>query len=104
MAELPRLNGIIRALEKGHAFTAFSPADAASAIAFSTSKFDGIVFETEHNPWDRLAVRDAWTAFLKTLFPDSPDAGFAMFMTSQRQSEFRKLQSIERNRGCLTAE
>ena len=59
MAEIPRLNGIIRALEQGqHALTCFSPAEVNSAIAMSTSKFDGCVFEMEHNPWDGKALRD----------------------------------------------
>ena len=36
MADLPRLNGVIRALEAGqHAFTCFAPADVDSAIAMS---------------------------------------------------------------------
>lgn len=60
MAETPRLNGVIRALEQGQpAFTAFSPAEVDSAFAMSTSKFDGIVFEMEHNPWDSKALRDS---------------------------------------------
>ena len=60
MAETPRLNGVIRALEQGQpAFTAFSPAEVDSAFAMSTSKFDGVVFEMEHNPWDGKALRDA---------------------------------------------
>ena len=59
MADIPRLNGIIRALEqRQHAFTAFSPAEIDSALAMSTSKFDGCVFEMEHNPWDGKALRD----------------------------------------------
>jgi 4-hydroxy-2-oxoheptanedioate aldolase len=59
MAETPRLNGVIRALEAGQpAFTAFSPAEVDSAFAMSTSKFDGVVFEMEHNPWDGKALRD----------------------------------------------
>ena len=60
MTELPRLNGVIGALEKGlPTFTSFSPADVASAIAFSSSSYDGIVFELEHNPWDTRALRDS---------------------------------------------
>jgi 4-hydroxy-2-oxoheptanedioate aldolase len=60
MAELPRLNGIIRALEQGQAaFTAFSPADVDSAIAMSTSKYDGVIFEMEHNFWDGRALRES---------------------------------------------
>jgi 4-hydroxy-2-oxoheptanedioate aldolase len=60
MADLPRLNGVIRALESGkHALTAFSPADTESALAMSTSNFDGCVFEMEHQPWDTRALRDS---------------------------------------------
>ena len=59
MSELLRLNGVIGALEKGlPTFTAFSPPEIASAIAFSASRYDGVVFEMEHNPWDIRALRD----------------------------------------------
>jgi 4-hydroxy-2-oxoheptanedioate aldolase len=59
MAELPRLNNIIRALESGHhALTCFAPAHVDSAIAMSASKYDGCVFEMEHNPWDSGRLRD----------------------------------------------
>ena len=59
MAELPRLNGVIRALEAGqHALTCFAPAHVDAAVAMSTSKFDGCVFEMEHNPWDSRRLRD----------------------------------------------
>ena len=58
MADL-RLNGVIRALEAGQpAFTCFQPAEVDSAFAISTTKFDGVVFEMEHNPWDGRALRD----------------------------------------------
>jgi len=59
MPELPRLNGVIRALEQGHAFTAFANADTETAAAMSQAKYDGIVFEMEHNPWDIRALRDS---------------------------------------------
>jgi 4-hydroxy-2-oxoheptanedioate aldolase len=59
MAELPRLNGIIRALEQGQcAFSAFAPAEVDTALAMSVSKYDAVVFEMEHNPWDGKALRD----------------------------------------------
>ena len=59
MAEISRLNGIIRALDHGYrAFSAFVSPDVESALAFSTSKYDGIIFEMEHNPWDIRALRD----------------------------------------------
>jgi 4-hydroxy-2-oxoheptanedioate aldolase len=59
MPELPRLNGVVRALEQGQvALTAFSPAEVDAALAMSTTKYDGIVFEMEHNAWDARALRD----------------------------------------------
>jgi 4-hydroxy-2-oxoheptanedioate aldolase len=59
MADIPRLNGVIRALEQGqHAFTAFTPTDVESAVALATSKYDGVVYEMEHNPYDIRAFRD----------------------------------------------
>jgi 4-hydroxy-2-oxoheptanedioate aldolase len=60
MAELPRLNGVIKALESGKpAFTAFAQAEAETAIAMATAKYDGIIYEMEHNPWDIRALRDS---------------------------------------------
>jgi len=60
MAELPRLNGVIRALAEGRpAFTCFSTADVESAVALATSKYDAVVFEMEHNPYDIRALRDS---------------------------------------------
>ena len=60
MVKTQRLNGVIAALEAGQpAFTTFSIPDVISAIANSTSTdYDGIVFEMEHNPWDPLVLRD----------------------------------------------
>src|SRR2546429_8940171 len=60
MADIPRLNGVIRALEAGKpAFTSFCQADPETALAMTTAKYDGIVFEMEHNPWDIRALRDS---------------------------------------------
>jgi 4-hydroxy-2-oxoheptanedioate aldolase len=60
MADLPRLNNVIKALEQGqHALTAFASADVDSALAMSASKFDGVVYEMEHQPWDGKALRDS---------------------------------------------
>jgi 4-hydroxy-2-oxoheptanedioate aldolase len=60
MADLPRLNGVIRALESGRpAFTCFSVPEVDAAYALSVSKFDGVVWEMEHNPWDGRALRDS---------------------------------------------
>ena len=38
--------------------TCFAPAEINSAVAMSASKFDGCVFEMEHNPWDSRTLRD----------------------------------------------
>jgi 4-hydroxy-2-oxoheptanedioate aldolase len=57
---IPRLNGIIKALESGkNAFVCFQPADSGTAQAVSTEKYDGVVFEMEHNGYDIKALRDA---------------------------------------------
>ncbi len=56
----PRLNGIIKALDSGqHAFAAFSPTETDAAVNFATSRYDGVIFETEHNAWDARALRDS---------------------------------------------
>ena len=53
-----RLNGMIRALEDGGtAAVCFSSADIESAIALSTSRYDGVIFEMEHNPYDNAGLR-----------------------------------------------
>jgi 4-hydroxy-2-oxoheptanedioate aldolase len=55
-----RLNGIIRALESGRpAFTCFSPPEVDTAYALQSTKYDGVVWEMEHNPWDGRALRDS---------------------------------------------
>jgi len=59
VSALPRLNRVIAALESGQtAFASFAQADRESAIAMSTSAYDGIIFEMEHNPYDIAALRD----------------------------------------------
>ncbi len=59
MSGLPRLNGVIGALEKGQvAFTSFCPPNPSDAMAFASSDYDGIVIEMEHNPWDSANLRD----------------------------------------------
>src|SRR6188508_1980813 len=54
-----RLNNVIRALEARQTpIVAFSPPTIESAIEFATTKYDGVVFEAEHNPYDIKALRD----------------------------------------------
>lgn len=60
MDQIPRLNGIIGALENGgNAFSAFAPMDVQTALAMAATKYDGIVYEGEHLPWDIVALRDS---------------------------------------------
>ncbi len=60
MPEIPRLNGVIKALEEGKiAFTTFTPVDIESAIALAGAPYDGIVFEMEHGPLDPPGLRHA---------------------------------------------
>jgi len=59
MADIPRLNGAIRALEQGKpAFTTFSPPEIGMAQAINAAPYDGVVFEMEHNPYDIRLLRD----------------------------------------------
>ena len=54
-----RLNHVIALLEQGQIpITAFSPPAIESAIEFATTKYDAVVFEAEHNPYDIKALRD----------------------------------------------
>jgi 4-hydroxy-2-oxoheptanedioate aldolase len=57
---LPRLNGLIRALESGqHAFSLFAPIEPDVAIALQQSRYDGVCFEGEHQGWDIKGLRDS---------------------------------------------
>ncbi len=59
MADIPRLNKVIGVLERGGiAFSAFVPATTQSAVQFAQTRYDGIVLEMEHQPWDGPALRD----------------------------------------------
>ena len=58
MPDIPRLNGVIKALEEGQiAFASFSPVDIESAVAMAGSSLDGVVFEMEHGPLDFPGLR-----------------------------------------------
>ena len=59
MADTPRLNSIIRLLEQRQIpITVFSPPAIESAIELATARYDGVVFEAEHNPYDIRGLRD----------------------------------------------
>jgi 4-hydroxy-2-oxoheptanedioate aldolase len=60
MSDLPRLNGIIGALESGkHAFSLFAPMEIETATTLQSAPYDGVVFEGEHRGWDVRALRDS---------------------------------------------
>ena len=60
MATIPRLNGVIKALEQGKtAFAGFAAVDIETAVAMAASNMDGVVFEMEHAPMSAPALRDA---------------------------------------------
>jgi len=59
VTELPRLNGIIRAWEQGRpVYASFAHPERQVAIEFSTSPYDSVVFEMEHNSWDPNVLQD----------------------------------------------
>jgi len=59
VAEIPRLNPVIKLLAEGKpVFVPFTPASIENAIAMSASQYDGCVFEMEHNPYDIRTLRD----------------------------------------------
>src|SRR5882757_542961 len=60
MASIGRLNNIIRAFEEGRpALASFANANRQTAIEFSTSPYDGVVFEMEHGSWDPEGLQDS---------------------------------------------
>src|SRR5246500_4694792 len=59
VADTPRLNGVIRALEQGQpSFVTFAAAEIGAAQAINAAAYDGVVFEMEHRPYDIRALRD----------------------------------------------
>ncbi|SDK26021.1 HpcH/HpaI aldolase family protein [Aliiruegeria lutimaris] len=65
METIPRLNGVIRALEQNlPAFTSFATPDPATALSFAGTRYDGVVFEMEHNAYDIASLRDSFQFML----------------------------------------
>jgi 4-hydroxy-2-oxoheptanedioate aldolase len=59
MADIPRLNPVIRALEQGQpTFVTFSPPEVGQAQAIGDAAYDAVVFEMEHGPYDIRALRE----------------------------------------------
>jgi len=60
MSKSVRLNGVIRAWEEGRpAFASFARASRDTAIDFSDSPYDSVIFEMEHNPWNVVGLQDS---------------------------------------------
>ena len=56
---MTRLNGAIAALEQGKpTFVTFSPPEIGQAQAVADARYDGVVFEMEHGPYDIRVLRD----------------------------------------------
>src|SRR5215470_14156178 len=59
MADIPRLNGAIKALQSGKpAFVPFTSGEISNALTIGAAPYDGVVFEMEHNPYDIRTLRD----------------------------------------------
>ena len=59
MAALLRLNRVIRALDNGEVpVSVFTPPTVDGAVNLSAAPYDGIIFESEHNPYDISTLRD----------------------------------------------
>jgi 4-hydroxy-2-oxoheptanedioate aldolase len=59
MSAMPRLNGVIGALEHGGtAFVSWSTPEVESVMSLGGSAYDGLVIDSEHFPWDSRTLRD----------------------------------------------
>ena len=91
-----RLNEAFREVAESPCIDKPQPGDPPSA------PINAETFRAEQKAW--LALRDTWNAFLAKLFPKSDPASFSWMLTNQRDSELRRLQNVERNRGCVPVE
>ncbi|MDQ7907557.1 aldolase/citrate lyase family protein [Phytohabitans sp. ZYX-F-186] len=65
MTTSARLNGVIAALEQDrHVFATFAAPEVTAAVQLSTTAYDGLVFETEHKPWDTGRLGDCFQYLL----------------------------------------
>ncbi len=91
-----RLNEAFREVAESPCIDKPQPGDPPSA------PINAETFRAEQTAW--LALRDTWNSFLAKLFPKSDPATFSWMLTNQRDSEMRRLQNVERNRGCVPVE
>ena len=102
MADLPRLNQVIKAFESGQpAFTTFSPAEIEPAVALAQSKFDGVVYEMEHNFWDARMLRDALQYMLnRRQLVTGGSLAPAVHADGAHPAERRRAQPVARQAGA----
>lgn len=56
---MTRLNQLILTMESGRkAFATFAPAEPEAALWVSAARYDGVIYEMEHRPWDAVRLRD----------------------------------------------
>jgi len=58
--------------------------------------------QAEQEAWQQLY--DTWSVFLKGLFPNTNGANSSFQLANERANDLRKMQNVERNRGCIPEE
>jgi uncharacterized protein YecT (DUF1311 family) len=91
-----RLNQAFRAVINSPCLTKPVPGDPPNAPV-SEEKM-----RSEQTAW--IAMRDAWTAFMASVYPNADRAALGLMLTQIRTGELQQIQNIERNRGCAPAE
>jgi uncharacterized protein YecT (DUF1311 family) len=91
-----RLNLVFRSVVSSPCLTKSIPGDPPDAPV-SEEKL-----RAEEQAW--IAMRDAWTTFLASTFPDSNQASLGAMLNQQRIGQLEQIQGIERNRGCVDEE
>jgi len=91
-----RLNLVFRAVVSSSCLTKTIPGDPPDAPV-SEEKL-----RAEEQAW--IAMRDAWTTFLASVFPGSSQASLGVMLDQQRTGQLEQIQNIERNRGCVPEE
>jgi uncharacterized protein YecT (DUF1311 family) len=91
-----RLNLVFRSVISSPCLTKPIPGDPPDAPV-SDEKL-----RAEEKAW--IAMRDAWTTFLATVFPGASQASLGAMLTQQRTGQLEQIQNIERNRGCVPEE
>jgi uncharacterized protein YecT (DUF1311 family) len=91
-----RLNQMYRQVIESPCLSKSSPGDPPSMPSSAET------LRAEQRAW--VAVRDSWIAFLTKLFPNGDPSGFGWMITNERTQDLRRMQNVERNRGCIPEE